>query len=196
MMSKATKDVFIEKTLQTVAEVGMENLRTKMVADAAGFSEATMFRFFPDKDKMLCDTFLEVDRRVSEAFLKSFETKALAEHSVADVMHEVWFKMYAYLLSHREETLYLIRFRYSALYTDEIRIQRMAYNGAFDNAYAALVEKGGVSRETYRGFMLNYMFEMTLCFAEKIVTGRLQNSKEMENRLWEAVSAAANVFLK
>ena len=196
MTNKATKELFLEKTIQAVAQVGMENLRTKMVADYAGFSEATMFRFFPDKDKMLCDTFLEVDRRVSEVFLNGFKPEEFETKSASEILHDSWLRIYSYLITHRDETLYLIRFRYSALYSDEIRAQRMAYNGAFNKPYEYLLKAGLLGKETYRGFLINYLFEMTLCFAEKIVSGRLANSPEMEEQMWKAIYAASEVFIK
>lgn len=196
MANKATKELFLEKTIQAVAQVGMENLRTKMVADFAGFSEATMFRFFPDKDSMLCETFLEVDRRVSEVFLNDFDGDEFAHRPAGEILHDNWLRMYSYLISHKEETLYLIRFRYSALYTDRIRARRMAYNGAFEKPYECLLKVGVLGKETYRGFLINYLFEMTLCFAEKIVSGRLANSPEMEEQMWKAIYAASEVFME
>lgn len=194
MGSKATKELFMEKTIAAVARVGMENLRTKMVADAAGFSEATMFRFFADKDEMLCETFLEVDSRISNMFLACFKPKEFEESNFEEALYAIWKSVFSYLLTNPEETLYLIRFRYSALYTDEIRKKRMAYNGSFEKAYEYIFERNASSKDTYQGFLINYLFEMTICFAEKVISGRIRLTGEMELRLWDAISAAAKVF--
>ncbi|MCQ2420565.1 MAG: TetR/AcrR family transcriptional regulator [Clostridia bacterium] len=165
-----------------------------MVADSANFSEATMFRFFSNKDEMLCETFLEVDRRMSNVFFDLFDPEKFEKLAFKDALFEIWEGIFSYLLSHKEETLYMIRFRYSALYTDEIRSKRMAYNGSFAKVYEHIFERNAVGKDTYQGFMLNYLFEMTLCFAEKVVTGRVQLSEEMKERLWNVIFAAAEAF--
>ena len=50
---RASDEIFIEGTIKTVAAIGIENMRTKHVADYAGFTEATMFRRFPSKEILL-----------------------------------------------------------------------------------------------------------------------------------------------
>ncbi len=196
MGMKATKELFLEKTIEVVARVGMENLRTKMVADAAGFSEATMFRFFRDKDEMLCETFLEVDRRVSEVFLACFKPEKFENTTCKEALFEIWKKIFSYLLENPNETLYLIRFRYSALYSSEIRSKRKAYDGSLNKAYEYLTDLNAAGVGTYQGFLTNYAFEMTLCFAEKIVTGRIQLTEDMKLRLWNAIFASTEFFCK
>lgn len=38
---RSSDEIFIKGTIKTVAEIGIENMRTKHVADYAGFTEAT-----------------------------------------------------------------------------------------------------------------------------------------------------------
>lgn len=54
---KSTDESFIEGAIKTVAEIGIENTRTKQVADYAGFTEATMYRRFPSKELLLREAF-------------------------------------------------------------------------------------------------------------------------------------------
>ena len=76
-------------------------------------------------------------------------------------------------LENKEETIFLIRYRYSSLYTEEVRSKRQAYNGGFDRAYAVFEKHLGSSDRSYRGFLINYIFEMTLCISEKIIAGKI-----------------------
>ena len=72
MASKISSDeIFIEGTIKTVAAIGIENMRTKYVADYAGFSEQTMYRRFPSKEILLRDSFLFVDKKVSAILTQS-----------------------------------------------------------------------------------------------------------------------------
>ena len=65
---------------------------------------------------------------------------------------------------------------------------RQAYNGGFDRAYQVLEKFYGNNIGTYRGFMVNYIFEMTLCFCEKIISGKIEDSPETEYSIWLAVN--------
>lgn len=68
---RASDEIFIEGTIKTVAEIGIENMRTKHVADYAGFTEATMYRLFPTKTILLRDAFLSVDKKISDILTQS-----------------------------------------------------------------------------------------------------------------------------
>ena len=107
-------------------------------------------------------------------------------------VYAIWHKVFRYLIEHKEETIFLIRYRYSSLYTEEVRSKRQAYNGGFDKAYAVFEKHLGSSERSYRGFLINYIFEMTLCFAEKIIAGKLEDNEDTEQEIWLAVSSAVN----
>lgn len=188
---KANEEMYFLSTIQIVAEAGLENLRTKDVALRTGFSEATLFRYFESKDQLLISTFTYVDRKLSDVFLNHLSYIAQAEvENFNEYLHLAWHDIFRYLIDNPDETIFLIRFRYSAMYTDEVRSLRQAYNGNFEEAYALFEKYFGKPRHTYRGFLINYIFEITLCFAEKVITGKLENTFESENNIWIAVQAA------
>lgn len=189
-MSDNARKSFMEGTIRQVAAVGIENLRTKNIAEETNYSEATLFREFKSKEDLLCCAFLEVDKRISDLLTESPYIKTTGEMDFSVIAFSIWRKVFRYLVAHPEETLFLIRFRYSSLYTDEIRSKRQAYNGSFEPVYDVIVRRLGTPTDTYRGFLINYVFELTLSFAEKVVTGRIKDSEEMEVRLWSAISGA------
>ena len=194
MARNTSREIFLEAVITEVAECGLENLRTKNIAVRAGYSEAMMFRYFSSKDEMLQKAFLVVDHRVSSIISSGAYLKRLREsgsdEAFAAIAHEAWQAVFHYLLEHPSDTLYLLRFRYCALYNEEIRSQRQAYSGAFDEIYSVLQTRFGAPVNTSRGFVLNYSFDLTLCLAEKIVSGRIKFTQEVEERLWATIRAA------
>lgn len=188
--------MFIEGTIQTVAEIGIENMRTKHVADYAGFSEATMFKRFPSKEILLRDTFLYIDGQVSDILTQSAFLRNPGSVPLELGLYATWRKVYRYLVEHREEAIYLIRYRYSSLYTDEVRNMRQAYNGGFDSAYDALEKYFGNEMKACRGFLVNYIFEMTLGFAERVITGKIEDNQDTEDIAWLAISGAVKSWVR
>lgn len=71
-MDKSIRKVsFVDATIKTVAQVGLENLRTKQIAAESGMSEATMYTHFGSKEEILNTTFLVLDRRFSDLLTKN-----------------------------------------------------------------------------------------------------------------------------
>ena len=186
---RASDEIFIKGTIKTVAAIGIENMRTKHVADCAGFTEATMYRRFPSKEILLRETFLYIDKKVSSILTQSAFIRKPDDTPFELAIYAIWHKVFRYLIGHKEETIFLIRYRYSSLYTEEVRNKRQAYNGGFDKAYAVFEKYLGSSDRSYRGFLINYIFEMTLGFAEKIITGKIEDDQDTEYRSWLAVSS-------
>ena len=186
--------MFIEGTIQTVAQIGIENTRTKHVADYAGFSEATMYRRFPTKEILLRDTFLYIDNQISGILTQSAATRDAEDKSFESWAYPVWHKIYRYLIEHKEETVFLIRYRYSSLYTDNVRDMRQVNNGSFRKVYDSFEKKLGPGTRDLSSFLINYIFEMTLCFAQKVITGELPDNEETTQSIWLAVSSAVRTF--
>lgn len=192
---RASDEIFIEGAVKTVAEVGIENMRTKHVADYAGFTEATMYRRFPSKEILLREAFLYIDKKISDILTQSSYIRNPGDTPFGLAVYAIWHEVFRYLTGHKEETIFLIRYRYSSLYTEEVRSKRQAYNGGFDEAYAVFEKHFGSSDRSYRGFLINYIFEMTLCFAEKIIAGKLEDNEDTEQGIWLAVSSAVKSWV-
>ena len=190
---RASDEIFIKGTIKAVAELGIENMRTKHVADYAGFTEATMYRRFSSKEILLREAFLYTDKKISDILTQSSYIRKPDDTPFELAIYAIWHKVFRYLVGHKEETIFLIRYRYSSLYTEEVRSKRQAYNGGFDKAYAVFEKHLGCSDHSYRGFLINYIFEMTLCFAEKIVTDLLEDTEETERIIWMCVMNSVNV---
>lgn len=193
-MKESYEARFIEGVIKIVAKVGIENIRTKQIAEYAGVSEATLFRAFNTKEDVLRAAFLYVDKKISDILSKGRLEKNDPAVPFEQMVFTIWQQVYRYLLDNREETIFLIRYRYSSLYSDEVRGNREAYNGGFDQVYQIFEKHFGFNGVSYRGFIVNYMFEMTLCFAEKVISGKIDDTKETEYRIWSAVISAANAI--
>ncbi len=182
---------FIEGAIMQVAAVGIENVRTKQIAAYGEKSEATMYSHFRSKEALLREAFLVVDKRVSALLTESKYFKGEAEITDFETMvHDLWHDIFRYLIDNKEQTLFLIRYRYSAYYNDSVRAQRQAYSGAFEKVYDYIEGIFDIPDTTYREFLINYVFELTLAFSEKIITGRVKDTPEMEERLWRAINGA------
>lgn len=185
----AQRDRFIDATIHKVAELGLENLRTKHIAAEVDMSEASMFLYFGNKEGILREAFFEVDKRLSNLLLKSghiiYEVTDMG--TFIEAAHRIWCDVFRYLIENSDQTLFTIRYRYSAYYTAEVRARRQAHNGAFDKIYQVLQQQFNETDHFYKGFLVNYVFEITLSFAEKIINGYLADTPETEELIWNGI---------
>lgn len=187
------RERFIDATIHKVAELGLENLRTRLIASEVDMSEASMFLYFGNKEGILRETFLEVDRRFFNVFLKSFRLSNQIENMApsAESFHWVWREIYRYLISKPDETLFAIRYRYSSYYTPEVRAQQQVYNSSLGQLYPMIDTQSGEMNHYFVDFFLNYVLELTLSFAEKIINGYLADTPETEEFLWKTIEQAS-----
>ena len=187
---RAFAEIFIDSTVCCVAESGIENLRTKDVSLQSGFTEATMYRLFSTKDELLRTSFLTIDKRVSDIVTKNIYIRNPDQTPFDLAMYAMWHRVYRYLIEHGKETVFMIRYRYSSYYTEEIRNSRELYNGAMDQVYETFERELGAGAETDWAVRLDSAFDLMLCCAERIVTGQAADSDETELGIWNVVSNA------
>lgn len=193
---KSTKQRLLESAIRSVANYGIEGSTTARLAHEAEISEAMIYKCFADKTDLMNMAFLQVDKTLSDFVLNHPFFKDQEKGEVLTVVNEIWNNIYDYLMNHREEALFLIRYRYSSLYSDEIRNQRQTYNGAFDKVFEVAAPYFAGSGVGYRGFLTNYAFELTLSFAEKVHTGRIQNTEELRKTLWALIASSVGMLKK
>lgn len=188
------RERFIDATIHKVAELGLENLRTKHIAAEVDMSEASMFLYFGNKEGILRETFFEIDRRLSDLLLKSsrlsYQIDDMAPFS--ESFHRVWREIYRYLISKPDETLFAIRYRYSSYYTPEIRARHLSYKSSFEQIYPATDAQSGEMNLYFDDFFQNYVLELTLSFAEKIINGYLADTPETEELIWKGIEQVSS----
>lgn len=189
---------FVDATIKIVAQAGLENLRTKQIAAESGMSEATMYTHFGSKEEILNTTFLILDRRLSDLLTKNKLVQAVLDgtYSLHNVAYEIWAKVYRYLITHWEETIFVIRYRYSSYHTDEIRHMRRAYSGDFDGVYRIIGDYFSNPNLACCEFSVNYAFEMTFSFAEKIISGRIEDTPELQQRIWLGIKESIKQLME
>ncbi len=188
-----TRDRLIKSAIELTAGYGIENVTVRRIAEMLDYSEATLYRHFGSRDELLVEALMTVDARISARFL---ESPWLRDESldVMECIHHIWRDVYRYLIDNPSETMFILRFRYSSLYTEEVRARRKSYDGSFEEPMRLLGRAGSAGGAgkliSYKGFLPNYIFELTLCFAEKVIAGRVPDTPEAEEKLWSVIVAA------
>ncbi|MBR0140345.1 MAG: TetR/AcrR family transcriptional regulator [Firmicutes bacterium] len=179
------KNRYIKETIEVTAEFGLENVTVRRISGKAGVSEAALYRHFKDKEDLINKTFLTIDEEVSEIFYDALMNRPDDGKPFEEVIFEAWKIVFDFLQKEKSKTLFLIRYRYSSLFTDEIRKERVLCSSSYDPLCKLLADNLGGSPDYYRNFAVAYVFELCVLFSEKILMGRLERSPELEASLWK-----------
>lgn len=184
MPELSTKEKLKRSAVKVTVESGMDLVTTQSIAKMAGCSEAMIYRFFKGKNELLTEVFLEIDSILSNFLLQN---KNISVANLDEGLKESWHNIWRWLLDHPDETLFLIRFRYSSLYTDETRNKRLGHDGSFDAFNQIIDARFGSPTFSYSGFIFNYLFEITLSFAERVALGRFVDNENVEQYIWNFI---------
>lgn len=94
-LSEEKRDALLEAASDLVAQLGT-GASTAKIAKAAGVSEGTLFTYFPSKDDLLNDLFVEIESELAETMLGPYPTEA----SARDRLFIVWSRLIEWGLHH------------------------------------------------------------------------------------------------
>ena len=166
----------IRSVIRVVARSGVENTTVKKIAAEAEITGSGIYAYYTDKDDLLRATFLWTDE-----FFAAHIRQILRQSGEDDSLEDVWKRCFRFFVEHREETLFYLRFTYSTLYTPELMQQHCL---RFRVIRTSLPEQGcGASRQ----FLFEHVLNDTLAYAERFLTGKIEQSESVIGQIWDAI---------
>ncbi|SEJ12301.1 transcriptional regulator, TetR family [Azotobacter beijerinckii] len=87
-LSEAKRDALLEAASELIAQLGT-GASTAKIAKAAGVSEGTLFTYFPSKDDLLNELFVEIEGELAKSMLAPYPVDA----SARDRLFMVWSRL-------------------------------------------------------------------------------------------------------
>ena len=115
-LSEEKRQALLDAAAEFVARLGT-GASTAKIAKAAGVSEGTLFTYFPTKDDLLNQLFLEIEADLTETMLAPYP----AEASAKDRLFAVWNRLIDWGLAHTTARKALRQLKVSDRVTAESR---------------------------------------------------------------------------
>lgn len=115
-LSEKKRQALLDAAAEFVASLGTA-ASTAKIAKAAGVSEGTLFTYFPTKDSLLNQLFVEIETDLTETMLSPYPATASAE----DRLFAVWNRLIDWGLGHTTERKALRQLKVSDRVTRESR---------------------------------------------------------------------------
>ncbi|WDH32430.1 TetR/AcrR family transcriptional regulator [Pseudomonas chlororaphis] len=115
-LSEAKREALLVAASELIAQLGT-GASTAKIAKAAGVSEGTLFTYFPSKDDLLNELFVEIEEGLAESILAPYPVNA----SARDRLFMVWSRLIDWGLKHSTERKALRQLKVSDRVTAESR---------------------------------------------------------------------------
>ncbi len=184
------RGTLIKRTIQVIAEQGLDKTTTKAVVGDSGINEAYIYRYFKDKEDLLVQTFRSLDEElliVTSANMPAQQDGLLScEESYRRFFTATW----RFLLGNQNKCLAYIRYGYSSFfkkYSLEDHQQR----------FAPLVEKMAVFfyPEANVWMLLNHVLNVMLDFAIKVFNGEVPDNEDTAEHVFRLVFYSIKPYL-
>lgn len=115
-LSEEKRDALLKAASDLIAQLGT-GASTAKIAKAAGVSEGTLFTYFPSKDDLLNDLFVEIEGKLARTMLAPYPMDA----SARDRLFIVWSRLIEWGLKHSTARKALRQLKVSDRVTAESR---------------------------------------------------------------------------
>lgn len=169
-----TKEKIMQSAIKCTGLYGLEEVRTRRIAQDCGLSESNIYRFFSGKDELLQACYDAVDSRIA-GFCRRMG--AAPEGDTEEIFRARWVRLFRFLLQHPEDTVFYYHFRAS-------RIVDAGPAARADTVITALLPdswRGGYAKS--RQLCNDYLLHNSVYFACQVLSGGLENSRETADRV-------------
>jgi AcrR family transcriptional regulator len=163
-MSKNQKEpekkvAILEATLELIAECGFHNTPTSRIAKNANVGVGSIYRYFADKDELICELFLYVIEKENLEVLKEYNPNAPLREQYIHICSRI----IKFALQHPKESTFLQQFRHSP-YGKKVRTDEMLKNILDRNGKPPLIRlfETAVAQQVIKDLPLYILGALTL----------------------------------
>ena len=175
------------------AEVGLENLTTKRISEAANASEAMIYYHFKNKTDILEKAFLNIHSQIDDIFRENFISRGFVlEKNLAEVCAETWMLYYGYWKAHPAQRAFYESFIHSRFVSTELWLRDNAsyvfFSSVFGSLMGRVAEKSG---KTAFSFIWTVIIESAISMAKRA----LETGEDPDEQVKQIMLGVFNAIL-
>jgi AcrR family transcriptional regulator len=166
-------DKILRATIKIGAESGINNIPARKVAKQCGISDATIFEHFQNKQNLILQAKLYVDKEL----LKIQSSVKFNQEEFTKTFKEAWEACFDYLVNHPLETKFYDRYRHSEYYRPTTSAET---NGIVRKLYEYMTffKPSLTEREHAFEIIVAHAVETTIHVALQVIEGKMTKTEE------------------
>jgi len=176
-------------TIETVAEIGIENITTRTVCKKADLSEVYIYRYFLDKNDLLRKAFVFADRGLAEMVEKEFYASDFSTGEVSEKIEALLKILWNSFVNNKNKALFYYYYYYS--------IQMLQTRDTHYEIWGKFLE--GMSNQFPKVKAMcrltDVLLETIMNYAAKVHFGIAENSDEVCKFLFDLIMPTVMAIL-
>lgn len=172
----------LQGAVRAVARNGLENTTTRSIGAEAGVDDAYIYRFYRDKEDLLCRAFLTECEKFVERILQSIEMlrKNDIAETLADRSRFVVACAWNYLKDRPDISRFFVRYYHSAGFQNHASEQYRAYLSQIIDCISETLDV-----QSNAPLVMAHIMESMFSFASKAADGLLPDNGDTANSVFE-----------
>ncbi len=191
MSPQDVKETLLARTIEVIANEGLDKTTTKAITAGTGINEAYIYRHFSDKEDLLAKAFDKLDEEFVNKAMLHVDVMYVREMEYEMRCRFFFAAVWKFLLGNREKCLSYVRYYYSphfGKYSAESHKQRFVplvtkFNDAFkDEANVWLI--------------LNHILNVMLDFAVKVHSGQMSGEDDYSEHVFRVIYQSVRQYFR
>lgn len=185
-----TDVALMQKTMDIVAEKGLDGFSMKQVTDRLGLSEALLYKYFSTKENLLYQCFMSVNKQIAGLFV-GMELPQGDIAAVGEFVHRQWEQYFRFMVNNGSRSLFYYAYREST-YLQKVLMCNNA-EVAQDMQPFMQIMKGiagevGLKAEVSTDYIWLYLLEGTGNFVKYIIRNNMKLEDVDIDGIWKLLS--------
>lgn len=191
MSPQDMRQTLIARTIQVIANEGLDKTTTKAITAGTGINEAYIYRYFSDKEDLLAKAFDKLDEELVDKAMQHVSIMYMDTMEYEMRCRFYFGAMWKFLLGNREKCLAFVRYYYSPYFSKRS-------SESHKRRYTSLIEKfsDAFKAEADVWMILNHMLNVMLDFAVKVHNDQMSRDDDYTEHVFRVIYASVKQYFK
>lgn len=191
MNSQDMRETLIARTIEVIANEGIDKTTTKAIVAGTGINEVYIYRQFSDKEDLLSKAFEKLDSEFVSKMMQHVSVMYVQELDYETRCRAFFSAVWKFLLGNREKCLAFVRYYYSPYFI------KYSLEG-HSKRYTPLIEKfrDAFKEDSDVWMILTHILNVILDFAVKVHNGQMPNEDAYAEYVFGIIYSSVKHFFK
>lgn len=191
MSPQDMKETLLARTIEVIANEGLDKTTTKAITAGTGINEAYIYRYFSDKEDLLAKAFDKLDEELVTKTMQHVDIMYVQEMEYEMRCRFFFGAVWKFMLGNRNKCLAFVRYYYSPYF------KRYSYE-AHKRRHAPLVEKfcDAFRDEADVWMILNHILNVMLDFAVKVHNDQMPSEDDYSEHVFRVIYASVRQYFR
>ncbi|MBQ3100745.1 MAG: TetR/AcrR family transcriptional regulator [Clostridia bacterium] len=191
MKRRDVRNRLIERTIQNIAENGLEKTTTKSIVQGTEINEAYIYSNFTDKDDLISHSFDVLDDELVTVLTENMAVMYMRQLDF-EIRCRVFFtSVWNYLVGNREKCLAFVRYYYSPYFLKySVNTHKKRFEPIVETFRKVFIEEADV------WMILNHILNVMLDFAVMVHNDRMPEDDDYSEHVFRVIYRSIEQYFK